>query len=69
MFGAYFAKPRAVTTMFGFVSLEHYQAVKQYLAEIGLVVLSDKRLRPAKPARAPARRARKPAGGRTSGGA
>ena len=58
MFGPYFAKPRAITTTFGFVSHEHYQMIKKYLAEIGLVVLSDKRLRPAKPTRVSARRAR-----------
>jgi hypothetical protein len=49
MFGVYLPRPGTLTTMFSFVSLEHFQAIKQYLSQIGLVVLSDKHLRPARP--------------------
>jgi hypothetical protein len=47
MFGISLAKPRGVTIMFAFESMAHYEAVKEYLARIGLVVLSDKRLKEA----------------------
>ncbi|MDB5324401.1 MAG: hypothetical protein JWN40_6032 [Phycisphaerales bacterium] len=52
MFAVYLPRPGALTTMFGFVSMEHYQAIKDYLAQIGLVVLSDRHLRAARPAKA-----------------
>ena len=51
MFGFHLARPRGVTTMFGFPSMEHYQGIKEYLVRIGLVVLSDKHLREVKPLR------------------
>jgi hypothetical protein len=48
MFGVHLGTVRAITTMFSFASREHYHAIKQYLADIGLVELSDKHLKPAR---------------------
>lgn len=55
MFGYNLAKPRAVTTMFAFESIAHYEAIKEYLARIGLAMLSDKRLKESSVARRRAR--------------
>jgi hypothetical protein len=40
------AKPRGLTTMFGFADAAHYREMKKYLAEIDLVELNDKHVRP-----------------------
>jgi hypothetical protein len=53
-----YARPRAILTLFGFASLEHYQSVKQYLTGIDLVVLTDKWLRHENPRFAYGRRIR-----------
>jgi hypothetical protein len=46
MFGIHLGKPHRITTMFTFRDVQRYQNIKAYLAELGLVELSDKHVRP-----------------------
>jgi hypothetical protein len=46
MFGVHLGRPHRLTTYFAFRDIPHYLTIKKYLAEIGLVVLSDTHVRP-----------------------
>lgn len=46
MFGIHLGQPHRITTMFSFRDVERYLRIKAYLAELELVELSDKHLRP-----------------------
>jgi hypothetical protein len=51
-------RPHRVTTMFTFRDVERYQQTKAYLAQAGLVKLSDKHLHPELVKNPPDRRAK-----------
>jgi len=46
MLGISFGRPRGISTMFGFDSVQHYRRIQEYLKRIGLATLSDKHIRP-----------------------
>jgi hypothetical protein len=46
IFGLNFSRPRFVTMPWIFYNVAHYLRIKSYLAEIGLVSMSDKHVRP-----------------------
>ena len=46
LFGVHLFPPHRITTSFSFRDMDHYVRIKAYLAELGLVQLSDRHLRP-----------------------
>ncbi len=46
MFGIHLGQPHRLTTAFTFPDISHYEIIKRYLSDIGLVKLSDTHIRP-----------------------